>query len=103
MRRLQITNEEIFQNGMNGLHTKKGKCIALTYGEDPKNDALFIQNAFNTANKCDMLPSELLQQRNEMLQMLEKLAKKEPFEGKVDFKLSELKEIEQLIKKATEI
>lgn len=102
MRRLQITNEEIFQNGMNGLHTKKGKCIALTYSEDPKNDALFIQNAFNTANKCDMLPSELLEQRNEMLQTL--ISVKEWFEEmgrKSDG--SHLRLINSVIKKATEI
>lgn len=36
-------------------------------------NAQLIADAFNTSNKCDMLPSELLEQRNELLEMLQKI------------------------------
>jgi hypothetical protein len=36
------TKGEWFQNGNNGIHTKEGNCIALTYGENRKENAKLI-------------------------------------------------------------
>ena len=41
--------------------------------EEQRENQKLIVDAFNTINECDLLPSELLSQRNEMLEMLEKV------------------------------
>ena len=38
-------------------------------------NAQLIADAFNTSNKCDMLPSELLEQRDKLLQLVERISK----------------------------
>ena len=38
-----------------------------------KSNSQLIADAFNTANKCDMLPSELLVQRNESINLLKRI------------------------------
>ena len=42
---------------------------APTFGEDIENVKL-IEDSFNTIQKCDLLPSELLQQRDKLLEAL---------------------------------
>lgn len=75
MKELEITKGEVEQNGNNGIHLKNGSCVALTHnGENKKADAELIADAFNTANKCNLLPSELLKQRDELLRVLKMLA-----------------------------
>jgi len=45
--------------------------IDSRYGEtEATKKALFIADAFNTANKCGLLPSELLEQRAVLLDVL---------------------------------
>lgn len=39
----------------------------------PKENASFIMDAYNTANKCGLLPSELLKQRDELLEALKEV------------------------------
>lgn len=39
------------QNGMNGIHTREGQCIATTFGENRKENALFICKAVNSHYK----------------------------------------------------
>ena len=39
------------QNGLNGIHTEKGECIALTYGDSRKENAELICKAVNSHNK----------------------------------------------------
>ena len=39
---------ELFQNGLNGVHNKKGSCFALTYTSDPKESAVMICRAINS-------------------------------------------------------
>ena len=86
------TMYEIVQNGANGVHTKKGICVALTHGENCKVNALMIADAFKVRQQINCELSELLEQRNEMLAMLEKILEK-------DFDYDYYKEIKQLIKK----
>jgi len=68
-------------------------------------NAKLIADAGTTANECGLLPSELLSQRNEMLEMLEILTFTPAFEQvKKDYGTDEkhwTSRIEQLIKKAT--
>lgn len=65
------TNEPVEQDGVNGVHTIKGKCVALTEnGVHRKHDALLITDALNTIQKCDLMPSDLLKQRDELLEAL---------------------------------
>lgn len=45
------TDLEWEQNGMNGIHTKQGQCIATTFGENRKENALFICKAVNSHHK----------------------------------------------------
>ena len=48
--------------------------IAKTcYAIQSEQNANLIADAFNTANKCGLLPSELLEQRVELLDALEKV------------------------------
>lgn len=48
-----------------------------TFGEQ-KNNSNLIEDAANTAQKCGLLPSELLQQRDELLEVLESMTKINP-------------------------
>lgn len=45
------------------------------YGEEieAKENANLVIDAFSTIDKCDLFPSQLLEQRNEMLMMLHKV------------------------------
>lgn len=52
-----------------------------------------ILDSFNTYNKCNKLPSQLLQEHEEMKAMLEKLAKTDEFD------ICDFIEIEQLLTK----
>ncbi len=45
------TDLEWEQNGMNGIHTQQGQCIATTFGENRKENALFICKAVNSHHK----------------------------------------------------
>ena len=51
--------------------------IGCTYNDleesESEGNALLIANAFNTTNSCGLLPSELLKQRDELLEALKKL------------------------------
>lgn len=60
---------------------------------DTLSNAKLIADAGSTANKCGLLPSDLLEQRDEMLHLLIRLSHFEPLSGS--------KEIEQLIQKIT--
>jgi len=69
--------------------------------EQQESNTQLIADAFNIINKCDLFPSQLLEQRNEMLEML-----KEVFsylESDIKAKAEEMLsyKIEQLIKKTT--
>lgn len=50
----------------------KAKTICGVWGNDETSDADadLIVNAFNTTNSCGLLPSELLKQRDELLEAL---------------------------------
>lgn len=68
-------------------HSKKpyaivcGKVVDVCYFEDSqfektselRENAKLIADAFNTINKCDLFPSELLEQRDELLESLNSL------------------------------
>ena len=71
MKNWEGTREEVEQNGFNGVHTAKGKCVALTHNNEfAKEDALLITDALNTVNKCGLMPSELLKQRDEAVKLI---------------------------------
>lgn len=81
MRKLQITggeakifnecfiNEYGFYTQPISISSRNGILLSNAYGKN-KNEAIanaqLIADAFNTANKCDMLPSELLELLNEV-------------------------------------
>jgi len=68
--------------------------------ETQEANAKLIADAGTTINKCDLLPSELLSQRNEMLEILERVQR---INNIAREHISEclFEDIEQLIKKAT--
>ena len=74
MKEFKGTMDEIVQNGANGVHTKKGICVALTHGANCKVNALMIADAFKVRQSINCELSELLEQRNEMLAMLERVS-----------------------------
>jgi hypothetical protein len=74
MKEFKGTMDEIVQNGANGVHTKKGICVALTHGANCKVNALMIADAFKVRQQINCELSELLEQRNEMLAMLERVS-----------------------------
>jgi len=45
MENTKFTQKKWVQNGVNGLHTVNGSCIALTYGENAKYNAVLISKA----------------------------------------------------------
>ena len=45
-----------------------------TFGENEKN-AKLLEDAINTSNECNLLPSELLERYNEAIEVLEKSLK----------------------------
>lgn len=65
--------------------------------EEAEANAELISDAFNTITECDLMPSELLKQRNEMFEMLKKcsgwIANCNQYAGV-------LKEIDELITRA---
>ena len=88
MRKLKITqgeakifnesfiNEYGFYTQPISISTRSGILLSNAYGENKAEaiaNAQLIADAFNTSNKCDMLPSELLEQRNELLGMLQNI------------------------------
>lgn len=64
--------------------------------EEHLANAKLIADAGTTANKCGLLPSELLEQRDEMLEMLQDI-----LDTIRECETPRLYEIEQLIKKIT--
>ena len=44
--------------------------MPIKYHKEQESNATLISDAFNTANKCGLLPSELLEQRDELLTCL---------------------------------
>lgn len=57
------------------VNIKNGKSIiSITNPFDNKYfDAELIADAFNTANECDLMPSELLGQRDDLIKRLQSL------------------------------
>lgn len=89
MRKLQITEGEAYHEfnsvsefSINGHYTVKIGDVGVPFcvipmpigGIDTKQKALdkcqLVTDAITTANKCDMLPSELLEQRDKLLKLL---------------------------------
>lgn len=82
MRKLQITEGEAICYRKTSRHNiesvlirdaETGVVHTEIKGFNCDKDAKLIADAFNTANKCDMLPSELLEQRDELLLSLKDL------------------------------
>ena len=94
MKEFKGTMDEIVQNGANGVHTKKGICVALTHGANCKVNALMIADAFKVRQQINCDLSELLEQRNEMLAMLKNIYTEKINGGDFD-----TREVYRLIKK----
>ena len=86
MKDLKITKggwEVLPNQRLSGLRkiVVKGKntitLVATDFGSDDEleADAKLIADAGTTANKCGLLPSELLEQRNELLDALKRVEK----------------------------
>ncbi|HJS00513.1 MAG TPA: hypothetical protein VJ780_06230 [Flavobacterium sp.] len=101
MKDLGITKGDWIKNGKNGIHNELGEniCVTNPLSEKCITDADFIANAGTTANKCGLLPSELLEQRDEMLEALRSISHAYDMDN---FSYLNFNEIKQLIKKATE-
>lgn len=54
------TNGELFQNGANGIHTKQGHCVALTYGENGLDRKANAKRIVKRWNMHDELTKALL-------------------------------------------
>jgi len=57
------TDVEWEQNGMNGIHTKQGQCIATTFGENRKENALFICKAVNNHHKIVEILEDIIEKQ----------------------------------------
>lgn len=62
---------------------KKNICVMLDNGQylpwsETQENAKLIVDAFNTMQECDLLPSELLKQRNELLEFTKEISKRYP-------------------------
>jgi len=87
-------------------NTEDWAMFTLYNAKDRKTqeaNAKLIADAGTTINQCDLLPSELLSQRNEMLEMLGKITLVfDMFTFPTEQNLKDYsQEIKQLIKKAT--
>ena len=72
---LGITEGEVKIDRKGGwIETADGRLICECTHCNYQSDAnlVFIADAFNTANKCGLLPSELLEQRDELMRVLKK-------------------------------
>ena len=65
--------------------TVNDNSIAMVYVQDVNNkdveqieNTKLIVDAFNTVNECDLLPSKLLKQRNELLEFVKEMASRYP-------------------------
>lgn len=67
-------NIEVRKEGESWLEMRRRTDgIRENYSKQVESNAKLIADAGTTANKCGLLPSELLEQRDEMLKMLETL------------------------------
>ena len=74
---LGITEGEVKIDRKGGwIETADGRLICECTHCNYQSDAnlVFIADAFNTANKCGLLPSELLQWKHETLMLLKEIA-----------------------------
>jgi hypothetical protein len=74
--RAQVKNEDSFLPTVIYEHRlTEDQCCHEECGciKEELSNAKLIANTFNTANKCQMLPSELLQRYNEAIEVLEQL------------------------------
>lgn len=71
MRKLKITEGEIQLIGRE-IIGEKSICL-VAHNTETVGNAQLIADVFNTANKCDMLPSELLEQRDEVISLLKRI------------------------------
>lgn len=72
MNKEHITKGEVKQNGMNGIHLLDGTCVALSHnGQSKYSDSQLISETFNVFNETNLTPRELLEQRNELLILVE--------------------------------
>lgn len=58
---------------MYGVYQNKTQICLLPVKEDSKSNAKLIADAGTTANKCGKLPSEILKERDECMEVLEEL------------------------------
>lgn len=116
MKELKITKGEwtsIFRNKHDcGIRSDKGFiCLMIMPSHYPnqdvrydeeleecRHDAELIADAGNTYQKCDLLPSELLQQRDELLEALKEIA-----ECKGAYSMDRLEHATNVIKEAKAI
>lgn len=104
MKDLGITEGKILKYKKTSQHktekivNDKGISIcAINIGlDESESNAELIADCLITANKCGLLPSKLLEQRDEMLEMLQDI-----LDTIRECETPRLYEIEQLIKKAT--
>jgi len=62
-----------------------------------KNNALLLIDGLDTANKCGLLPSELLEAKNELLELLKEIHSYDGFVFEKDYK-----RVSELIQKHTQ-
>jgi hypothetical protein len=79
MKTLNITKGEyvIFENNPTSVISNNMEIAVWHYDEDyekAKTVAKLIKNAGNTANKCNLLPSELLEQRDNLVEICNEIA-----------------------------
>lgn len=78
---MNITKGEAFQDGWHIMVDRKSQHTGVGYSKiiatvenagtgEAEDNAVLITDALNTYQACNLLPSELLQQRNELLNAL---------------------------------
>jgi hypothetical protein len=67
--------------------------------KESESNGKLIADAFNTINECDLLPSELLSQRNEFMEALNEMVLFAEFHGYTSS--TEINKARELINKAT--
>jgi len=93
----------IVEIGINKFYESKDwEMITLYNAKDEKTqlaNANLIEDAFNTISKCDLLPSQLLEQRDEAINLLNHLRPIYKEDSEPYLRYEKLRE--QLIKKTT--
>ena len=63
---------QVFIDGVSAIHIDSTETVS-----EATSNAILCADAINTIQECDLLPSELLEQRNELLEVVKSMVRSE--------------------------